>query len=136
MMEALGYLNYWIYILLMMIGLYAVIVKPNLIRRVIGLGIFQTAIFLFFISVGKIDDGTAPVRIAEPHATEEGHEAPKEKAHSPAPRRYSNPLTHALILTAIVVSVSTMAVALAIIVNIKRSYRTIEADEIERIDLE
>jgi multicomponent Na+:H+ antiporter subunit C len=137
MMEALGYLNYWIYILLMMIGLYAVIVKPNLIRRVIGLGIFQTAIFLFFISVGKIDEGTAPVRISESHAsTEEGHETPDEKAHSPAPRRYSNPLTHALILTAIVVSVSTMAVALAIIINIKRSYRTIEADEIERIDLE
>ncbi len=128
-MEALGYLNYWIYILLMMIGLYAVIVKPNLIRRVIGLGIFQTAIFLFFISVGKIDEGTAPVRISESHAS-------TEEAHSPAPRRYSNPLTHALILTAIVVSVSTMAVALAIIINIKRSYRTIEADEIERIDLE
>ena len=116
-MEALGLLNYWVYILLMMIGLYAVIAKSNLIRRVIGLGIFQTAIFLFFISVGKLGNGTAPVR-------------------NPAFENYSNPLTHALILTAIVVSVSTMAVALAIIVNIKRSYRTIEADEIDRVDQE
>ena len=116
-MEALGLLNYWVYILLMMIGLYAVIAKSNLIRRVIGLGIFQTAIFLFFISVGKLGNGTAPVR-------------------NPAFENYSNPLPHALILTAIVVSVSTMAVALAIIVNIKRSYRTIEADEIDRADQE
>lgn len=116
-MEALGLLNYWIYILLMMIGLYAVIAKPNLIRKVIGLGIFQTAIFLFFISVGKLGNGTAPVR-------------------NPAFENYSNPLPHALILTAIVVSVSTMAVALAVIINIKRSYRTIEADEIDRVDQE
>ena len=131
-MDVLGHLNYWIYIFLMMVGLYAVLTKSNLIKRVIGLGIFQTAIFLFFISVGKIDHGTAPVRLAETHAEET--EAKEKPAHPPAPRNYSNPLTHALILTAIVVSVSTMAVALAIIVNIKRSYRTIEADEIEKAD--
>lgn len=104
--------NYWIFILLMMIGFYAVIAKPNLVKKVIGLTLFQTAIFLFFISLGKIEEGTAPVVV--PFATV-----------------YSNPLPHALILTAIVVSVSTLAVALAIIVNIKQSYGTIEEDEVE-----
>ena len=89
--------------------------KSNLIKRVIGLGIFQPALFLFFISVGKLEGGTAPVR---------------DSAH----QAYSNPLPHALILTAIVVSGSITAVALAIIINIKRAYRTIEADEIDRMD--
>ncbi len=116
-MDLLAKFNYWIYVVLMLIGLYAVIAKTSLIKRVIGLGIFQTAIFLFFISVGKLEEGTAPVR---------------DSAH----QDYSNPLTHALILTAIVVSVSTTAVALALIVNIKRAYRTIEADEIDRMDSE
>jgi multicomponent Na+:H+ antiporter subunit C len=114
-MELLAKFNYWIYIVLMLIGLWGVIGKSNLIKRVIGLGIFQTAIFLFFISVGKLEGGTAPVR---------------DSAH----QAYSNPLPHALILTAIVVSVSITAVALAIIINIKRAYRTIEADEIDRMD--
>ena len=114
-MEALGLLNYWVYILLMMIGLYAVIAKSNLIRRVIGLGIFQTAIFLFFISVGKLGNGTAPVR-------------------NPAFENYSNPLTHALILTAIVVGVATTSVGLALIVRIKEAYGTIEDEEILQED--
>ena len=84
----------------------------HLIKKVIGLGLFQTGIFLFYISMGKIHGGTAPVASNE-------HEI------------YSNPIPHALILTAIVVSVSTMAVALALVVNIKQTYNTIEADEIE-----
>ncbi len=107
--------NYWIFIILMMIGFYAVIAKPNLVKKVIGLTLFQTAIFLFFISLGKIEGGTAPVVV-------------------PFGTLYSNPLPHALILTAIVVSVSTLAVALAIIVNIKQSYGTIEEDEIEEAE--
>jgi multicomponent Na+:H+ antiporter subunit C len=103
--------NYWIFVLLMMIGFYTVIAKPNLVKKVMGLTLFQTAIFLFFISLGKVKGGTAPV--IRPWGT-----------------LYSNPLPHALILTAIVVAVSTLAVALAIIVNIKQTYGTIEEDEI------
>ena len=104
--------NYWIFILLMMIGLYTIIAKPNLLKKVMGLALLQTAIFLFFISLGKVAGGTVPIRTSSFSL-------------------YSNPLPHALILTAIVVSVSTMAVAVAIIINIKQSYGTVEEDEIE-----
>lgn len=103
--------NYWIYIILMMIGLYAVIHKKNLLKKVIGLNIFQTAVFLFYISIGKVKGGTAPIFM-------EGA------------RLYDNPLPHTLILTAIVVAVSTTAVALAIIVLIKKAFGTIEEDKI------
>lgn len=107
--------NDWIFILLMMIGFYTVIAKPNLVKKIIGLGLLQTAIFLFFISLGKVEGGTAPIIV-------------------PFAKLYSNPLPHALILTAIVVSVSTLAVALAIIVNIKQTYDTVEEDEIEEAE--
>ena len=103
--------NYGIFIVLMMIGFYTVIAKPNLVKKVIGLSLFQTAIFLFFLSLGKIEGGAPPVT-------------------NPPAALYANPLPHALILTAIVVSVSTMAVALAIIINIKQTYGTVEEDEI------
>ena len=116
-MHLLSLYNYWIYIILMMIGLYAVVAKDNLIKKVIGLGLFQTGIFLFYISMGKVRGGTAPV-VANEYLS------------------YSNPIPHALILTAIVVSVSTMAVALALVVNIKETYGTIEADEIEAAEEE
>jgi multicomponent Na+:H+ antiporter subunit C len=108
--------NYWICAVLMMIGFYAVIAKSNLVKKAIGLGLFQTGIFLFYISIGKVQGGTAPV-----------------KALSGDPV-YSNPLPHALILTAIVVSVSTLAVALAIIVNIREKYGTIDEHDIEHIE--
>ena len=114
--------NYWIYIVLMMIGFYGVIAKRNLVKQALGLGLFSTGLFLFYISMGVIDNGTAPVW------TLIGHTA--EKNHGP----YDNPLSHVLILTAIVVSVSTMAVALALIVSIKRAYGTIEEDEIRAIE--
>jgi multicomponent Na+:H+ antiporter subunit C len=114
--------NYWIYIALMMIGFYGVIAKRNLIKQALGLGLFSTGLFLFYISMGVIDNGTAPVW------TLIGHTA--EKNNGP----YDNPLSHVLILTAIVVSVSPMAVALALIVNIKRAYGTIEEDEIRAIE--
>ncbi len=107
--------NYWIFILLMMIGLYTVISRPNLVKKAIGLSLLQTAVFLFFISLGKIQGGSAPVL-------------------APGVTLYSNPLPHALILTAIVVSVSTLAVALAIIANIKDFYGTVEEDEVESAD--
>ncbi|MEJ2313986.1 MAG: cation:proton antiporter subunit C [Nitrospirota bacterium] len=103
--------NYWIYITLMMIGFYAMIAGNNLIKKVIGMNIFQTAVFLFYISIGKVDGGTAP--IVWEGAT-----------------RYENPLPHVLILTAIVVSVSTTAVAFALISNIYKEFGTIEEDKI------
>ena len=114
-MELLGLYNYWIVIVLMMTGFYIVVARDNLIKKVIGLSIFQTSVFLLFITVGKVDGGTAPI-------TAEGFEL------------YSNPLPGVLILTAIVVGVATTAVALALIVRINEEYGTIEEDEIHRQD--
>ncbi|NRA37531.1 MAG: cation:proton antiporter subunit C [Planctomycetes bacterium] len=120
--------NYWIAIIIMMIGLYGVIAKRNLIKQAISLGLFSTGLFLFYISMSVISDdagrmGTAPV-------WEGGKEAYINGA------LYDNPLPHVLMLTAIVVSVSILAVALAIIVNIKRAYGTVEEDEILDIEAE
>lgn len=112
--------NYWITIIIMMIGFYAVMAKSNLIKKAIGLGIFQTGIFLFYISMAKVENGTAPVRVMTDQAD----------------AVYSNPLPHALILTAIVVSVSTLAVALAIIVNIREHFGTIDEDDIDHLEAE
>ncbi|MCA9637238.1 MAG: cation:proton antiporter subunit C [Myxococcales bacterium] len=122
MTELLGIYNYWIYIILMMIGFYGVIAKMNLIKQAIALGLFQTGIFLFYISMAVVDGGTAPIWTTIGDGS--------VKALGP----YDNPLPHVLILTAIVVSVSVLAVALAIIINIKRAYGTIEYDEIQRLE--
>ena len=111
----LGHYNYWIVIALMMIGLYGVVASGNLVKKIIGLNIFQTSVFLLFISVGKVSGGTAPI-LAEGWT------------------RYSNPLPHVLILTAIVVGVATTAVGLALIVRINQAYATIEDEEIRRSD--
>ena len=102
---------YWFSILLMMIGLYAMIEKGNLIKKIIGMNIFQTAVFLFYISIAKVEGGTAPILW--------------EKADL-----YANPLPHVLILTAIVVSVSVTAVALALVLRIYKAYGTIEEEQI------
>ncbi|MGD9659668.1 MAG: cation:proton antiporter subunit C [Porticoccaceae bacterium] len=109
--------NYWMVIVLMMIGFYIVIVQGNLIKKLIGLNIFQTSVFIFYISVGKVDGGTAPIFI--PEAT-----------------LYSNPLTHVLILTAIVVGIATMALALSLVVRIKAAYGTVEEQELQERDLQ
>jgi multicomponent Na+:H+ antiporter subunit C len=114
-----GHYNYWIAILLMMIGLYPVIARPNLIKKILGLSLFQTGIFLFYISVGKVFGGTAPIHF---------------EAAGRDPSLYTNSIPTALILTGIVVSVSTTAVALAIAVNIKRAYGTVEMYDIENAD--
>lgn len=106
-----GLYNYWVFIALMMIGLYTIIASPNLVKKVIGLSVLQTAIFLFLISLSKVAGGTVPVTV-------------------PPAELYSNPLPHALVLTAIVVSVSTLAVALAVIIKIKQAYGTVEENEI------
>ncbi len=109
--------SYWISILLMMAGLYIVIDHTNLIKKLVGLNIFQTSVFILFISMGKVDGGTAPI-------LEQGYEV------------FSNPLPHVLILTAIVVSVATTAVGLALVVNINKRFNSIDEQEIERIELE
>lgn len=103
--------HYWIYILLMMVGFYAMIAKPNLIKKIIGMNIFQTAVFLFYISLAKVDGGTAPIVWDQA-------------------LQYDNPLPHVLILTAIVVSVSVTAVALGLIIRIKAAYGSIEEDRL------
>ena len=114
-MEALAHANYWAAIVLAMIGLYAIIAPSNLIKKLIGLGIFQSAIFLIYITIGKVEGGTAPIIDA-------------------AYGVYSNPLPHVLILTAIVVAVSTLAVGLALTVAINQAYGTVEEDEIDEQD--
>ena len=106
-----GLYHYWVIIVLMMTGLYVVIARGNLLKKVIGLSIFQVSVIMFYVSMGKVRGGTAPI-IAD------GFEL------------YSNPLPHVLMLTAIVVGVATAAVALALIVRIQEAYGTIEEDEI------
>jgi multicomponent Na+:H+ antiporter subunit C len=110
-----GHYNYWIVIFLMMAGFYTVISRGNLIKKIAGLNIFQTSVFLLYISIGYVSGGTAPI-IAEGFTS------------------YSNPLPHVLILTAIVVGVSTTALGLALVVRIKQAYGTIEEDEIHDKD--
>ena len=115
--------NYWIYILLMMIGLYAMLAKNNLVKKVIGMSIFQTAIIVFYVSIGAKEHATIPIIAHDPgHG---GVEAAIDVAH------YANPLPHVLMLTAIVVSVGTLGVALAICLGIYRRYNSLEEDEIQ-----
>lgn len=124
-MGTLDTINYWVYVILMMIGFYGVLAKRNLIKKVISLGLFQTAIFLLFISMAVVDGAVAPIHAIDPTHSE-------VVAHSVFEgRSYVNPLPHVLILTAIVVSISVTAVALAIVILIKKAYGTIEVDEIE-----
>lgn len=107
--------NYWVSIIIMLIGFYGMIAKDNLIKKIIGFNIFQTAIFLFFISLGAVKGGTAPIVSEE--MINKGYV-------------YVNPLPHVLILTAIVVAVSTTAVALSLIIRMYEEYGTIEEGEI------
>ncbi|SHE56349.1 multisubunit sodium/proton antiporter, MrpC subunit (TC 2.A.63.1) [Microbulbifer donghaiensis] len=104
--------NYWVVIALMMIGLYMVIAQGNLIKKVIGLNIFQTSVFIFYISAGKVDGGGAPILVQGENL-------------------YSNPLPHVLILTAIVVGIATTALALALVIRIKRAYGSVEERDIQ-----
>lgn len=120
-MEFLGLFNYWVVIFLMMVGFYALISRGNLVKKVVGLNIFQTSVIIFYVSTGKIVGGTAPILIEDDRGVVEGA----------AEVVYSNPLPHVLMLTAIVVGVATMAMALALVVRIKETYGTIEDDEIQ-----
>ncbi len=116
-MELLGLYNYWVFVVLLMIGFYAVIAKPNLMKKLLGLGIFQAAVFLLYITMNKVDGGTAPIIQA-----------------GAVDQLYSNPLPQVLILTAIVVGISTTALGLAIVVRIYEAYGTVEDDEIQQAD--
>ncbi len=112
-----SHFNYWAAIIIMMIGLYIVISHTNLIKKIAGLNIFQTAVFLLYISLGVVAGGTAPI-VADGFSV------------------YSNPLPHVLMLTAIVVGVATTALAFALIVRIKEAYDRVEEDDIvEKDDL-
>jgi len=148
-------INYWVYVLLLLIGLYAMITKNNLIKKLIGMSIFQTAIILFYVSLSVKSGATIP--ILEHHGShdaghaevaEEGHHEPAHDSHYDEhagqgshddyggidPTKYANPLPHVLMLTAIVVGVGTLGVALAVTQLIYRDYGSIEEDEIlERI---
>jgi multicomponent Na+:H+ antiporter subunit C len=103
--------NYVVTILLMVTGLYIVVARGNMLKKLVGLAIFQTSVYLLYIAPGKVLGGTAPIL-------------------DPAFKVYSNPLPHVLILTAIVVGVATLALGLALVVRINESYGTIEEDEI------
>lgn len=115
--EALaGHFSYFVTIFLMIAGLFIVIARGNLIKKLVGLGIFQSSVYLLYIAPGKVIGGTAPII-------------------SDAFTSYSNPLPHVLILTAIVVGVATLALGLALVVRIRETYDSIEEDEIIALDV-
>tara|TARA_R110002096_G_scaffold27831_5_gene84625 strand:+ start:960 stop:1472 length:513 start_codon:yes stop_codon:yes gene_type:complete len=153
--------NFWIYVILMMIGLWAVIAKNNLIKKLIGLSIFQTAIILFYVSLGVKENSTIPILdhhapaaevSADPHHNDEpsetgnhgelhpkaGHENDHHAdahvgAHAVEPDTMANPLPHVLMLTAIVVGVATLGVALALAQLIYKEFGTLEENEVLEI---
>lgn len=114
-MSGLGAGIYLVIVFLMMTGMYVVIARGNLVKKLVGLNIFQTSVFFLYICLGFVDDAAVPILT-------EGVE------------RYSNPLTSVLILTAIVVGVATTAVGLGLAVRIRQAFGTVEEDEIHRMD--
>lgn len=145
-MSVLSHYNYWIFIVLMMVGFYTIISRGNLVKKIVGLTLFQTSVFIFYISLGKIVGGTAPILVGgvdHDGAAGAGHGAAvvaEEAARWGGSTTYrgvvySNPVPHVLILTAIVVGIATTAVALALVVRIKETYGTIEEDRINEMDV-
>ena len=116
MIEIPGLFNYWVVVFLMMAGFYVVIAQGNLVKKLVGLGLFQASVFILYITMGNLAGGQAPI-IAE------------------GVTAYSSPLPHVLILTAIVVGVATTAVGLALVVRIHEAYGSVEEDEIHAKDL-
>ena len=116
-MELLGLYNYWVFAVLLMVGLYGMIAKANYIKKLIALAIFQAAVFLLYITMDKIEGGTAP--IIQPGVDGQ---------------LYSNPLPQVLILTAIVVGIATLALGLALVIRIGEAYGTIEEDQAQELD--
>ncbi|MEC9369642.1 MAG: cation:proton antiporter subunit C [Pseudomonadota bacterium] len=109
--NVISHYNHWITVFLMVSGLFIVVARGNMVKKLVGLGLFQTSVYLLYISPGKILGGTPPIL-------------------APGLTVYSNPLPHVLILTAIVVGVATLALGLALVVRIHESFGTIEEDEI------
>jgi multicomponent Na+:H+ antiporter subunit C len=109
--------NYLAVIMLMMTGLYIAISRGNLVKKVMGINIFQASVILLYVSMGKVGGGTAPILI-------EGRDD----------IIYSNPVPHVLMLTAIVVGVASTAVGLALVVRIKEAYGTVEENVIVDLD--
>lgn len=136
-------INYWVYIVIMMIGLYAMISKNNLVKKLIGMSIFQTAIILFYVSIGVKEEATIPILYYEQvHAAHGDHGEQSDDAHGGDVRDahatdihieadgFANPLPHVLMLTAIVVGVATLGVGLAVTQKLHREFGTIEENEI------
>lgn len=119
-----GHMNYWLFIVLMMTGLFIVVARGNLVKKIIGLNIFQAAVFMLYISIGKVTGGTAPIYPVDM----QGHMQVDPTII------YSNPLPHVLILTAIVVGIATTSLALALTIRIREAYDTIEEDDILKIE--
>ena len=115
MLEFFSLYNYWVVIFLAMAGLYIVIARGNLVKKIVGLNVFQSSVFILYISFGKVLDGTAPIL-------------------DKSIETYSNPLPHVLILTAIVVGVATTALGLALVIRIRKAYGTIEEEDIYASD--
>jgi multicomponent Na+:H+ antiporter subunit C len=159
-MEGEGVYNYALIVVLMMTGLYLILSKSNMVKSIIGLNLFQVSVIMFYVSMGRVDGGTAPIlykkdQHAEHHASlqrltaeEElamvnmaggsnghSHKGDDADSHTPTIKQggkvYSNPLPHVLMLTAIVVGVATTALALSLVVRINEYYGTIEEDELE-----
>jgi len=110
------YLHYWLSVTLFLVGIYGMLIKPNLIRKLMAMNILQVAVIIFFITIAVKDQATVPIA--------QSHNQPTLSSH------YINPLPHALMLTAIVVSISTTGVALALAVRIHRRYGTLEETEL------
>ncbi|MFT5543738.1 MAG: multicomponent Na+:H+ antiporter subunit C [Glaciecola sp.] len=111
----LGHVNYWLIVAVMMVGLYTLMSRSNLIKKLAGLAMFQTAVILFYVSLGKVTGGTVPI-VDEKYSL------------------YSNPLPQVLMLTAIVVGVATTALGFALVIRIKEAYNTVEENEISAMD--
>ena len=124
MTEVISLFNYWAVVVLMMVGFYTLIARGNMVKKLIGLNIFQTSVIMMYVSFGKITGGTAPILI-------EGGDHGAEAAETVL---YSNPIPHVLMLTAIVVGVATLALGLSLVVRIKEAYGTIDEDEITAKD--
>jgi len=120
--EVAGHFNYWAVILLMMVGFYTLIARSNLIKKLIGLNIFQTSVIMMYVSFGKVTGGTAPILVSGDHGEAAEHVL------------YSNPIPHVLMLTAIVVGVATLALGLSLVVRINEAYGTVDEDEITAKD--
>lgn len=120
-MTLAGHWHYWVIIAVMMTGLHILISRRNYVKKMMGLSIFQVAVIMLYVSMGKISGGTAPIYVLDGGAPAEGVV-------------YASPLPHVLMLTAIVVGVATMALGLALVIRIKESYGTVEDDAVIEAD--